>query len=102
MSLTVAAMWQDRKVKLLFFGVVLVAVFQVPSLSGVELPHVVAFPVFLAIILLIGHRTILDGFRALLEVNFKSILLLMVIEVIGAIFLGEYEEAAIVIGRDPF
>lgn len=97
MSLTFASMWQDKKFKLLFCGVVLVAVFEVLSLSGFELPQVIALPLFLAITIGIGHKTIVAGFKALLKLNFKSISLLMVIAVIGAFFLGEYEEAAIVI-----
>jgi Zn2+/Cd2+-exporting ATPase len=97
MALSFTEMWQDKKFRLLFGGVVLVGVFEVLSLTGVELPHIVAFPLFLGIILLIGHKTIKAGFMALAKLNFKSISLLMVIAVIGAFFLGEYEEAAIVI-----
>ncbi|NNE98010.1 MAG: cation-translocating P-type ATPase, partial [Pyrinomonadaceae bacterium] len=38
-----------------------------------------------------------SGIKALAKLNFKSIYLLMTVAVIGAFYLGEYEEAAVVI-----
>lgn len=88
---------QDTKFRWLIFSLVLVAVFEVLSLSGWDLPHVIAIPLFLSIILFIGHHTLLEGFQALFQLNFKSINFLMTIAVIGAFYLEKYEEAAIVI-----
>lgn len=97
MAVTFSQLWLDRKFKLLFAGVVLVGVFEVLSLTGTQLPTPVALPLFLTIVLVIGHKTIRGGLRALSRLDFKSISLLMVIAVIGAFFLGEFEEGAIVI-----
>ncbi len=88
---------KDTRFRWLIFSLVLVAVFEVLSLSGWDLPHVIAAPLFLAIILFIGHHTLLEGFQALFQLNFKSINFLMTIAVIGAFYLEKYEEAAIVI-----
>jgi len=90
-------MWNDKKFRFLFIGIIVVAIFEVLSLSGVDLPRIVAFPLFLTIIIGIGYKTILGGFRALMRLDFKSISLLMVIAVIGAFIIGQYIEAAIVI-----
>lgn len=88
---------QDAKFRWLIFSLVLVAVFEVLSLSGWDLPHMIAFPLFLTIILFIGHHTLLEGFQSLFQLNFKSINFLMTIAVFGAFYLEKYEEAAIVI-----
>lgn len=97
MNITLKSLLADKKFRFLFIGIILVAIFEVLSLSGVELPRIVAFPLFLTIIIGIGYKTILGGFRALLRLDFKSISLLMVIAVVGAFIIGEYVEAAIVI-----
>lgn len=88
---------KDTKFRWLIFSLVLVGVFELLSLSGWDLPHILAFPLFLFIILFIGHHTLLEGFEALFQLNFKSINFLMTIAVIGAFYLEKYAEAAIVI-----
>lgn len=97
MNITLKSLLADKKFRFLFIGIILVAIFEVLSLSGVDLPRMVAFPLFLAIIIGIGYKTILGGFRALMRLDFKSISLLMVIAVVGAFIIGQYIEATIVI-----
>ncbi len=97
MSIQFSELWEKKKFRLLFAGIVLVAIFEILSLSGYHLPDTIAFPLFLVIILIIGKATIISGFKALLRLRFQSISLLMVVAVIGAFFVGEYEEAAIVV-----
>lgn len=88
---------QDTKFRWLILSLILVGIFEFLSLSGWDLPHVIALPLFLTIILFIGHHTLLEGFQALFQLNFKSINFLMTIAVFGAFYLEKYEEAAIVI-----
>lgn len=90
-------MWQDAKFRWLLLSVALVGVFEFLSLAGWHLPPLVGAPFFSAVILAVGWRTILNGLKALAKLNFKSINLLMVIAVAGAFYLGQYEEAAVVI-----
>ena len=90
-------MWQDAKFRWLLLSVALVGVFEFLSLAGWHLPPLVGAPFFAAVILAVGWRTILNGLKALAKLNFKSINLLMVIAVAGAFYLGQYEEAAVVI-----
>ena len=61
---------QDTKFRWLIFSLVLVAIFEILSLSGWDLPHVIAIPLFLSIILFIGHHTLLEGFQAIFQLNF--------------------------------
>lgn len=92
-----SSLWGDRKFLWLIFSVAIVAVFEVLSLMGWHLPQIIALPFFAAIIFAIGWKIILSGLRALSKLNFRSINLLMLIAVVGAFYLGQYEEAAVVI-----
>ena len=90
-------LWGDKKFVWLVFSVATVAVFEVLSLLGWHLPPMIAFPFFAVIILAIGWKVIKNGLKALSKLNFRSINLLMLIAVAGAFYLGQYEEAAVVI-----
>jgi len=90
-------LWSDKKFVWLVFSVAIVAVFEILSLLGWHLPPMIAFLFFAAIILVIGWKVIKNGLKALSKLNFRSINLLMLIAVVGAFYLGQYEEAAVVI-----
>ena len=92
-----SSLWSDNKFRWLVFSVLVVGVFEFLSLAGWHLPPAIAAPFFALVILVIGHRTLLGGLRALLKLNFRSINLLLLIASVGAFYLGEYEEAAVVI-----
>jgi len=90
----------------MLFSVALVAVFEFLSLANIDVfkyvvgerySRLAAAPFFAALILLIGRRTLWSGVNALTRLNFKSINLLMTIAIVGAFYLGEYEEAAVVV-----
>ncbi len=88
---------KDTKFRFLMGAVLLVAVFEVLSLSNIHFNPYVAVPFFAAVCIIVGHEVLLKGFRNILKLNFRSINTLMTIAVIGAFYLGEYPEAAIVI-----
>lgn len=90
-------MLRDSKLRWLIFTGLLVAIFEGFSLFGFRLEPYEAIPVFGAIIIAIGYQVIFDGIKALFRLNFGSINLLMLVAVIGAFYIGEYEEAAVVI-----
>lgn len=90
-------LWKDKKFQLLLAATVLVAVLEILSIIGLQFPPSIAIPFFLAMIVGIGHQTLIKGFEALLNFNFRSINLLMLLAVAGAFYLGKYEEAAVVI-----
>ncbi|MGD9628622.1 MAG: heavy metal translocating P-type ATPase [Pyrinomonadaceae bacterium] len=103
---TKVSLWQDTKFRWMIFSVTIVAVFEFLSLADIDVFRYIvperysrwlAAGFFAAIIIAIGWRTLFRGLQALAKINFKSINLLMTIAIIGAFYLGEYEEAAVVV-----
>ena len=103
------SLWQDAKFRWMVSSVAIVAVFEFFSLAQFDVfkyflsanlqpySRIVAAVFFGAIILAIGWETLWKGLKALTKLNFKSINLLMTIAIVGAFYLGEYEEAAVVV-----
>jgi Cd2+/Zn2+-exporting ATPase len=89
--------FHDKKFTFLLAGVALVVVLEILSLAGIHIPLPYAPVIFAAFILAIGYSVVLNGVKALFKLRFSSINLLMTIAVIGAFYLGEYPEAAVVI-----
>lgn len=89
--------FHDRKFVLLLAAVAVVIGLEVLSLLGIHIPMPYAPIVFGAFILGIGYDVVWNGIKSLFKLNFSSINLLMVIACIGAFYLGEYPEAAVVI-----
>lgn len=90
-------MFADAKFVWLVATGILVGIFEFLALSEIRLPSPLDSSLFLIIILGIGYKTLWHGLRALIKLQFKSINALMFIAVVGALYLGKYEEAAVVI-----
>lgn len=88
---------QDKKFRWLLLCVILAVSLEVLSIAGIDLPMPYAPFVYAAFILGIGYEVLWNGLKALFKLQFSSINLLMLIAVIGAYYLGEYSEAAVVI-----
>jgi Cd2+/Zn2+-exporting ATPase len=89
--------FQDAKFRSLFFAAAFVSCLELLSLSGIRLPPIFGFPFFALFSVLVGHKTLLKGFKALISGKFQSIELLMTIAVVGAFYLGDYEEGTVVV-----
>src|SRR6187455_3687157 len=87
----------DRRFLLLLGSVVAVILLEILSLLGNHFPSPYEPFIFLVFVLGTGFPVIRNGFKALIRLDFSSISLLMLIAVIGAFYLGEYPEAALVI-----
>ncbi|MBK6861608.1 MAG: cation-translocating P-type ATPase [Saprospiraceae bacterium] len=87
----------DNKFIFLLIAIAIVIALEVLSLLGIHIPMPYAPFIFAAFIIGIGHPVIWSGLKALVKLNFSSISLLMLIAVVGAFYLGEYPEAAVVI-----
>ena len=74
-----------------------VAIFEILSLLNIRFSNFIELPFFAVISIMIGHKTITNGIRNLVKLNFKSINTLMFIAVCGAFYLKQYPEGAIVI-----
>lgn len=81
----------------LIFASFIVTILEFLSLTNIQLPRQIEIPFFLILILSVGYQNLWEGLWALITFNFKSINSLMLIAVIGAWHLGQYEEAAVVI-----
>lgn len=92
-----SAIKNDKKFQTLLLGVSLALVLEILSLSGLKVPVYISLPVTLALIGTVGQKVLQKGFEAIMKLNFRSISFLMTVAAIGAIALGEYEEAAVVI-----
>jgi len=91
------SLFRDNKSIWLLISVAIVLVLEILALSGYQLPDTIAPFGFGAFILAVGYRVLWNGVRALAKLKFSSITLLLVIVVIGPFYLGQYEEAAVVI-----
>lgn len=89
--------FHDKKFLLLLGAVIIVIALEVLSLAGVNIPLPYAPIIFGVFVLGIGYNVLYKGLIALFRLQFSSINLLMLIAVIGAFYLGEYPEAAVVI-----
>ncbi|MBX7154003.1 MAG: cation-translocating P-type ATPase [Candidatus Kapaibacterium sp.] len=87
----------DKKFLFLLFAIAIVVSLEVLSLIGIHIPMPYAPFVFAIFILGIGYNVLWNGVKAILKLKFSSINLLMTIAVIGAFYLGEFSEAAVVI-----
>lgn len=87
----------DKKFLFLLIGVVMVITLEILSLTGIHIPMPYAPFIFGVFILALGYGVLWNGIKALFKLQFSSINLLMTIAVIGAFYLGEYPEAAVVI-----
>lgn len=88
---------KNKKFLFLLFSVIIVVGLEILSLIGIRLPMPYAPIIFAAFILLVGYKVIGHGLKAAVKLNFSSISLLMLIASIGAFYLQEYSEAAVVI-----
>lgn len=88
---------QNKKFKYLLIALVAIIPFEVLSLSGKHLPYLVELGALGFIIGIFGRDVFKKGLISLWKLRFSSINLLMTIAVIGAVAIGELEEAAIVI-----
>ncbi len=89
--------FKDKKFIFLLITVIIVIILEILSLTGVEIPMPYAPIIFSVFILSIGYKVLWNGVMALIKFKFSSINLLMLIAAIGAFYLGEYSEAAVVI-----
>ncbi|MBL7777047.1 MAG: cation-translocating P-type ATPase, partial [Chitinophagales bacterium] len=87
----------DKKFLFLLLAITIVVVLEVLSIIGIHIPMPYAPFVFAAFILGIGYNVLWSGVKAIFKVQFSNINLLMLIAVIGAFYLKEFPEAAVLV-----
>lgn len=92
-----SALLKEPKFVRLLLGLAAVVPFEFLSLSGKHLSYQIEVVAFLLVAILFGREIITKGIRSLLRLQFSDINLLMTIAIAGAFYLGQLEEAAIII-----
>jgi len=87
----------DKYFLFLLFAITIVISLEVLSLMGIHIPMPYAPFVFATFILAIGYKVVWTGFKAIFKLQFSNINLLMLIAVIGAFYLKEFPEAAVLV-----
>lgn len=88
---------KNKKFRWLLATLIVVIPFLILSYFSIDAPLWVELPIFLAIIVLAGRKVFLSAFKSLVRFRLSNINLLMAIAVVGAFFLRQFEEAAIII-----
>lgn len=89
--------FKDRKFIFLLLAMIIVISLEILSLAGIHIPMPYSPIIFGLFIISVGYNVLWNGVKALVRLRFSSINLLMLIAAIGAFYLGEYPEAAVVI-----
>lgn len=87
----------DKKFLFLLFAIAIVIALEVLSIIGIHIPMPYAPFIFAFFILAIGYKVVWSGVKALFKLNFSNINLLMLIALIGAFYLKEFPEAAVLV-----
>lgn len=88
---------KETKFKRLTATLLLIIPLEILSLFSIHLPKFVEYPLFTAIIFFFGRDVIIGGLQSLSRLRFSNINLLMTVATFGAVYLGELEEAVIII-----
>lgn len=90
-------LFKNVKFRWLLAALIVIIPFLILSYFSIHAPLWVELPIFSAIIVIFGRKVFLSAFRSLIKLKLSNINLLMTIAVIGAIYLRQFEEAAIII-----
>lgn len=96
-SSAIKELFSNKEFKLIIIALLIVIPFEALSIMKYHFPLWFEIPFFLGIIGLFGKTVIIDGIKSIFKLKFSSINLLMTIAIIGAIYLREFEEAAIIV-----
>lgn len=89
--------WKQSKFWALLLAALLVSALEVLTFFKIGFSYPFSMMFYAALVTIIGWKTLIKGVYALFALNLKSMHLLMLVAVSGAFYLGQYEEAAVVI-----
>lgn len=90
-------LFKEKKFQYLLVALLSVLPLEALSLFSIHLPWFVEYPFFTILMVLFGRQVFKSGIESLFHLNFSNINLLMTIGVTGAIYLGQLEEAVIIV-----
>ena len=88
---------KDKKFLFLLFAIAIVVSLEILSIVGIDIPMPYAPFIYATFILIIGYNVLWNGVKAIFKLQFSNINLLMLIAVIGAFYLSEFPEAAVLV-----
>ncbi|MGH8454079.1 MAG: HAD-IC family P-type ATPase, partial [Nevskiales bacterium] len=88
---------KETKFRYLTLAFLAIVPFEFLSLTDKHLPYAIEVAAFFAVALIFGRGIFSTGIRSLLSLRFSNINLLMTAAIAGAFYLGELEEAAIIV-----
>ncbi len=91
------SIFKDKKFFWLLVSLAVIVPFEIASLLSVNLPLWLELPVFAVIVYIFGKDVFISGLKSLWRLNFSNINLLMTIAIFGAMYLRQFEEAAIIV-----
>lgn len=89
--------FKKKKIRYLILIAIIVLLFEILGVFQFHLPSFVEIPVYILVILIVGKKVLLGGIQSLIRFRFSNINLLMTIAIVGAILIGEFEEAAVIV-----
>lgn len=89
--------FHDKRFLFLLLAITIVVALEVLSIVGIDIPMPYSPVIFAVFIIGIGYEILWKGVKSAISFNFSSINLLMLIAVLGAFYLKEFPEAAVVI-----
>ncbi len=88
---------KNNKFRWLIISLAITIPFLILSFFNIHAYIWIELPIFLIITLLAGRRIFLNGLKGLIRFKFSNINFLMTIAVAGAFYLGQFEEAVIIV-----
>lgn len=88
---------KQKKFRWVLASLLLVTPLEILSLLSVSIPVWFRLPLLIIAIGFFGHKVFISGIRSLTRFDFSDINLLMTIATFGAIYLHQFEEAAIIV-----
>lgn len=88
---------KEKKIQYLLAALLFILPLEILSFFSFHLPSYIEWPLFGFLIFIFGRKVFIDGINSLIHLDFSNINFLMTIGVFGAIYLGEFEEATVII-----
>ena len=97
MGLLLRELFKNVKFRWLLAALIVIIPFLILSYFSIHASLWIEIPIFLIIIIIFGKKVFISAFKSLIKFKLSNINLLMTIAVIGAFYLRQFEESAIII-----
>ena len=92
-----AGLLSDKKIRQLIGAFLVILFFEVLSFFAIPISFWAKISIFTVLMVIFGRKVVIDGTKSLFKFDFSDINLLMTIAIFGAMYLGQFEEAVIIV-----